>query len=111
MMPSSFLDLLHRYLFFTWLFRDASSGNLFERAAALRYNAGAARWLPLYLWRWVVLSGLLFALGSGIESGLRYQALAAVFYVPASMGAAICCLIASLIARFKALARQTSGNR
>src|SRR5437868_2774021 len=34
----AFGTLLYRFFFFGWLYKDASHGNVFERAAALRYN-------------------------------------------------------------------------
>lgn len=56
-------SILYRYFFFSWLFRDVNCGSLYERAAAWRHNQAQSRWLPTYLWRWSVLSGLLFAAG------------------------------------------------
>lgn len=43
MADPAFRTLLYRYLFFAWLFKDASRGNLFERAAAWRHNQPQAR--------------------------------------------------------------------
>jgi hypothetical protein len=53
---------LYRYWFYGWLFRQADSGSVLERAAALRHNRVQSKWLPLYMRRWVV--GCLVALVS-----------------------------------------------
>jgi hypothetical protein len=53
---------VYRYFFYGWLFRDADSGSTFERAMALRHNQAQARWLPLYLLRWLVIGAILSAL-------------------------------------------------
>lgn len=74
-------SLLYRYFFFSWLFRDAACGNLFERRAAWRYNQAQSRWLPAYLRRWTVLSCLLF--GAGALSTLFFEVvwISVPFYV------------------------------
>ena len=64
----TFSTLLYRYFFYDWLFRDASRGSAFERAAALRYNIEQSRWLPLYLKRWSVLALSFYAMGWTIEA-------------------------------------------
>jgi hypothetical protein len=49
-----FRTLLYRYFFFSWLFKDVNaSGDLFERAAAMRHNRRMAGWLPKYMLRWL----------------------------------------------------------
>lgn len=60
-------SLLYRYFFFNWLFRDVRCGSRFDQAAAWRHNQAQSRWLPTYLWRWSVLSLLLFSAG-GLSS-------------------------------------------
>jgi hypothetical protein len=80
--PPSLPQLLYRYLFFAWLFRDASRGNLFERAAAWRHNQGCARWLPVYMRRWLILGLLLFALGWWAEALMNLPQFSALFYLP-----------------------------
>lgn len=77
-----FRTQLYRYLFFTWLFKDVSRGNLFERAAAWRHNQSQAHWLPTYMRRWSCLGLLLVSLGSALELGLQAPLLSAFFYVP-----------------------------
>lgn len=81
--PSGFFQLLYRYLFFAWLFRDASRGNLLERAAAWRHNQGCARWLPVYMRRWLVLGAFFFGSGLVVESLMSLPLLSAFFFVPA----------------------------
>ncbi len=80
--PLTFSQLLYRYLFFTWLFRDASRGNLLERAAAWRHNQSCACWLPVYMRRWLVMGLMFFALGLAAEGLMRAPELSAFFYVP-----------------------------
>lgn len=80
--PPGFFALLHRSLFFAWLFRDASRGGVHARRAAWRHNQGCARWLPVYMRRHLVLGLMLFCLGLGVEEGLGLAALSALFYVP-----------------------------
>lgn len=80
--PPRFSQLLHRYLFFSWLFRDASRGNLLERRAAWLHNQACACWLPVYMRRHGVLGGLLFGLGLAVEELLHWPLGSAFFYVP-----------------------------
>ncbi|MEZ5728973.1 MAG: hypothetical protein R3E48_13840 [Burkholderiaceae bacterium] len=54
----------YRYLFFDWMFADASDGSALARAAAQRRNRERARLLPVYMRRWLAVAGLLFGLGS-----------------------------------------------
>jgi hypothetical protein len=74
--------LLYRYLFYGWLFRDASRGNRLEKAAALQHNRAQARWLPTYMRRWLVLGALFFAVAAFCEIVLQAPTLSAFFYVP-----------------------------
>lgn len=53
---------VYRYLFYGWLFRDADTGSELERALALRHNQAQARWLTVYLVRWLVIGALLWLL-------------------------------------------------
>ncbi|NTV09409.1 MAG: hypothetical protein HGA47_01370 [Zoogloea sp.] len=54
--------LLFRYWWPFWLFRDASRGDLFARAAAYRYNREQRIYLPGYLLRWTLMNSLMLAL-------------------------------------------------
>lgn len=99
----SFRVLLYRYLFFGWLFRDVTHGNLFERSAAWRHNLDRAPWLITYLRRWIALGIVSFALGMLVEHGLSAQVLSAFFYVPSVLSVVVNTLIGVLIAGFKLL--------
>lgn len=68
MESSTFAQLLYRYWFYGWMFRDVNRGNVFERAAAARHNRDLSRWLPTYLRRWTLLGLGCYALGVAIES-------------------------------------------
>ena len=57
------MNLYVRYLFPNFLLRDASSGNLFQRAAALRHNIAARNHLLVYCKRWLVLAMILCGIG------------------------------------------------
>ncbi len=73
--------LLYRYLFFGWLFKDVSTGgNVFERAALHRHNREQARWLPVYLMRWLWLGLACYAIGQLMELVLEAPLLFNVFY-------------------------------
>ncbi len=67
-------QLLYRYWFYGWLFRDVNQGNVFERAAAARHNQSLSRWLPTYLLRWTVLGVFCFAAGLLVESRICEEA-------------------------------------
>lgn len=99
----SFRTLLYRYLFFSWLFRDVTRGNLLERAAAWRHNLAQARWLVVYLRRWAVLGLACYALGGVIEYGFGHALWSAVFYVPSALSVAVNAVIGAAIAGFKML--------
>jgi hypothetical protein len=85
MQTLTFSSLLYRYLFFGWLFHDASRGNFWERSAALRHNKTQARWLPTYIKRWVVMGVLLLAIAAFSELVLCAPVLSAFFYVPSAL--------------------------
>jgi hypothetical protein len=74
-------ELYRRYFFYGWLFRDASRGNYWERAAALAHNREQSRWLPVYMWRWLVLAFLTLGLGKFCEISLDSHALSVPFYI------------------------------
>ena len=64
----TFLQLLFRYLWPFWLFKDASRGDRHARAAAYRHNRSMRAYLPGYLVKWVFGSLFAFALTAGFES-------------------------------------------
>lgn len=56
--------VLFRYMWPFWLFKDASRGDRYARAAAYRHNRRMRMHLPGYMVRWVFGSVLAFALVS-----------------------------------------------
>jgi hypothetical protein len=71
MSRDSFVHQLYLYLWPFWLFRDASRGNLIERAAAYRHNRAQRIYLPGYAIKWTVLTGLQAALLAGVARQAR----------------------------------------
>jgi hypothetical protein len=73
-----FWQLLYRFLFFDWLFRDVGAARtLFERHAAHQHNRKMSRHLPVYLRRWSFLTAFDFALGVLCEKVLQASLLSA----------------------------------
>jgi hypothetical protein len=99
----TFRTLLYRYFFFSWLFRDVSRGNLFERAAAWRHNRSQAHWLPVYMRRWLVGGLGLFVAGCTVELLLAAPVLSVLFYVPSVVSVSIEALIVVAWLGLKAL--------
>ena len=72
--PASYYDdlpfmlVLFRYLWPFWLFRDASSGDRYARAAAYRHNRDMRGYLPGYLMKWMLSSGIALAMTVAAES-------------------------------------------
>jgi hypothetical protein len=65
-MPLSIV--LFRFMWPFWLFRDASHGDRFARAAAYRHNREMRVYLPGYITKWVLSAGLVLTLSAAIES-------------------------------------------
>lgn len=80
-MVASLRSTLYRYLFYGWLFGDARAGSDLERALVLRHNRANARWLPLYMRRWLAIGALLTLLEFLSERMLEQPLLAAGFAV------------------------------
>jgi hypothetical protein len=99
----AFRTLLYRYFFFTWLFKDASRGNTFERAAAWRHNQEHAHWLLTYMRRWLWCSLVLYGLGGFVELMLNSPGLSAVFYVPGALSLPVNAVIGAVWIGLKAL--------
>jgi hypothetical protein len=59
-MPVS--QLLFRYLWPFWMFKDANRGDRMTRAAAYRHNRGMRIYLPGYLLKWFVSCALILGL-------------------------------------------------
>ena len=74
-------DLLYRFFFYGWLFRDASRGSMWERSAAWNHNREQCRWLPTYLRRWGAITVLLFSVGALCEATLSGHIAAICFNV------------------------------
>ena len=72
---------VYRYFFYDWLFRDADGDSDRERALALRHNRDQAKWLPVYLRRWVVGGAVILALEALAEHVLGNDVLAAALLV------------------------------
>jgi hypothetical protein len=85
MSNSNDLGLFYRFFFYGWLFRDASKGTLLERAAAWSHNKEQSKWLPTYLRRWLLMGGMLVALGGFCENALASPVLTAA-----------CCVLATV---------------
>ena len=98
-----FKVLLYRYFFFSWLFRDASKGNLYERTAAWRHNQEQARWLTTYLRRWLFMGAVTYTLGALSEMLLNAPMLSAFFFVPMAVSVSINTVIGALMLGLKAL--------
>jgi hypothetical protein len=90
-----FRTLLYRYFFFGWLFKETGSGNVFERAAAARHNREQARWLPLYLMRWLWLGLGLYVLGRLAELLFDAPGLSVLFYAISAMSMSFTITIAT----------------
>lgn len=73
-----FATLLYRFMFFDWLFTDMRTvHNLFEFHAARVHNQRMARYLPVYLRRWSVLTAFDFGLGCLLDRVLQAGILSA----------------------------------
>ena len=59
---------IYRYLFYGWMFRNAGTGTALERAMALRHNQAQARWMPVYLVRWLVIGAMLWPVEQASEA-------------------------------------------
>lgn len=89
----SFGQLLYRYWFFDWLFRDASRGNAWQREGALRFNRAQAHWLLVYIRRWGTLIVVSAMAGTALELvGLEIAAAALFVSVCASFSVIVVAL-------------------
>lgn len=103
MQDLAFRTLLYRYFFFGWLFKDVSRGNVFERAAAWRYNQEQARWLFTYMRRWLWCGAVLYGLGNVAELMLLSPGLSAFFYVPGALSVPVNAVIGAMWLGLKTL--------
>lgn len=102
MQEPPFRTLLYRYFFFGWLFKDVSRGNVFERAAALRYNREHAHWLLTYMRRWLWCGLMFYGLGGVFEWVLDEPSLSVVFYIPSALSVPVNAVIAAVWLGLKA---------
>ena len=103
MQDITFRTLLYRYFFFGWLYKDVRIGDVFERAAALRYNREHAHWLLTYLHRWTWFGVALFWLGVVVEQMLEAPGLSMMFYVPGALSVSMNAVIAAAWLGLKAM--------
>ncbi len=103
MQELSFRTLLYRYFFFGWLFRDATRGNLLERAAAWRHNQSQAHWLPTYMRRWLWCGIVCYVLGGFVELFLGSPVLSVCFYVPGALSVPVNAVIGAVWLGLKAM--------
>lgn len=61
------LDTIRKSLWPVGVFRDASKGNLLERAAAYRHNRAARSCLPRYMNNWLMVAAVLSTAAVGLE--------------------------------------------
>jgi hypothetical protein len=61
-------QVLYRYVWPFWLFKDATRGDRYARAAAYRHNRDMRVHLPGYLARWLLVSAVTLAVTSGFGS-------------------------------------------
>jgi len=66
-----FAHVLFRFLWPFWLFRDASRGDRFARAAAYRHNRDMRVYLPGYLMKWLLSSTFVLGVTAGIDALAR----------------------------------------
>ena len=64
----SLSQVLYRYLWPFWLFKDATRGDRYARAAAYRHNRDMRTHLPRYMVRWLVVSAAALAVASGFSA-------------------------------------------
>ena len=86
-MPLSIV--LFRFLWPFWLFRDASRGDRFARAAAYRHNREMRVYLPAYLMKWLLSSSLALALTTGVDALARSSVDVSMFLALASAACAV----------------------
>lgn len=81
-----FSQLLFRYLWPFWLFKDATRGDRTARAAAYRHNRDMRIHLPGYLMKWLFGSALAFAVTAGLDSLATEMGRANLFSLMAAGG-------------------------
>lgn len=62
------IETIRKALWPVGVFRDASKGNLLERAAAYRHNRAARGCLPRYMNNWLLVAAALTSAAIGLEN-------------------------------------------
>jgi hypothetical protein len=101
---SSYVDMpfslvLFRYVWPFWLFKDATHGDRYARAAAYRHNRDMRIHLPGYLMRWLLVSTLtLAATGAfGSLSTLHAESSNVFALLAAGWGVVFACCVCVLV--------------
>ena len=91
-------QVLFRYVWPFWLFKDATRGDRYARAAAYRHNRDMRIHLPGYLVRWLLVSAVTFAVASGFGAlSVRRSGTIDVFtLLAAGWGIAFACCVCVL---------------
>ena len=90
----TFRELLYRYFFFGWLFRNADRGNMWDRNAAWIHNKSQSRWLPVYMRRWSVMAVSLFGIAACCEAWHAHHLIFTALYVSSALTVpvlTVCC--------------------
>ena len=91
--------LLFKYLWPFWMFKDASRGDRFVRAAAYRHNRGMRIYLPSYLVRWTVSCLVWLGIVCLLSAGAGAQpSLLVVDLMAAVSGVVFACAVCVLVA-------------
>jgi hypothetical protein len=86
-----FLQVLFRYIWPFWLFKDASRGDRWVRAAAYRHNREMRVYLPGYLLKWLLSCAFAYAIASGLESLSSAHSLGIFTILAAGCGVVFAC--------------------
>lgn len=84
-----FSQILFRYLWPFWLFKDAASGDRYARAAAYRHNRSMRVYLPGYLMKWMFSSVLMLAMTMALGSVAAHPAGALNLFTLMAAGAGV----------------------
>jgi len=100
-------NVVFRYFFFGWLFRNASVADPWVSSAALTFNISQRRHLPVYIGRWSVIFLMSMLLGSRLDQ----VAHANFAFLPYLVGVfALCYLLLALVV-FLLLEAESHGRR
>lgn len=90
--------ILFRYVWPFWLFKDATRGDRYARAAAYRHNRDMRIHLPGYLVRWLLVSAATLAVASGFGAlSVPHAGAVDVFaLLAAGLGIAFACCVCVL---------------